>query len=83
MAGDSKVDFADSLREQVKELKKQVGNNAQIATQVPEGPSTSAVISELGSIREILTRMTGGEMPKGLSTETIMPSKNLGLYRWK
>lgn len=83
MAGDPDVKFAENLREQVKELKKQVGHRSQIVPQVPEGPSMSAAVSELGSIRELLVRMTGGDMPRGLTTETVVPSSNLGLYRWK
>ncbi|KAG8833848.1 hypothetical protein FRC17_009965 [Serendipita sp. 399] len=83
MAGDETLGFADTLRAQVKELKDQIRERPQqIQVQESATPSNSSGVSlELGPLRELLQRLSGGnEGTRGLTTKATIPSANGGLH---
>lgn len=78
------VDFGETLKAQIKELKDQVRERPPNASafKASTGPTQCVSSGELAATRELLQRLSGGEIPKGLSTTSIMPSPNTGMRRW-
>jgi transitional endoplasmic reticulum ATPase len=80
------IDFARTLKAQVKELRDQVREHPENMMNIP--PVTSSIpvrceaSRELAATRELLQRLSAPEIPGGLSTTAIMPSANTGLRRW-
>jgi transitional endoplasmic reticulum ATPase len=80
------IDFARTLKAQVKELRDQVREHPENMMNIP--PETSSIpvrceaSRELAATRELLQRLSAPEIPRGLSTTAIMPSANIGLRRW-
>ncbi|KIM25184.1 hypothetical protein M408DRAFT_331292 [Serendipita vermifera MAFF 305830] len=76
------IDFAETLKAQVKELKDQIRERPPHVSAINPGSVRCASSGELAATRELLQRLSGGEIQKGLSTNCIMPSANTGLRRW-
>ncbi|PVF94770.1 P-loop containing nucleoside triphosphate hydrolase protein [Serendipita vermifera] len=84
MAGDAELDFAKTLKAQVKELKDQVRDHPPSVAVKNTSPPPADIggPSEMTSTRELLQKLMGGDVPRGMSSKSIFPSANIGLRRW-
>ncbi|CAG8627858.1 12202_t:CDS:2, partial [Acaulospora colombiana] len=84
MAGDPELDFAATLKAQVKELKDQVRDHppSVAVKDMSVPPADIGGPSEMTSTRELLQKLMGGDVPRGMSSKSILPSANIGLRRW-
>jgi hypothetical protein len=83
MAGDSELEFGETLKAQVKELKDQVRDHPPSIAATNTSPHVEVgTPSEMASTRELLQKLMGGNVPRGMSSKSIFPSANTGLRRW-
>lgn len=88
LAGDDDLDFAETLKAQVKELKDQIKHCFLASAAERTFPITSSQkigeLSELGHARNVLGRFAGEDRQKGLTMEYMrgIPTPNMSLKRW-
>jgi hypothetical protein len=84
IVGDEGLDFAETLKAQIKELKDQMKQHppSTPAINVESRVEKEGWPSELGHVREVLQRLAGPDVQRGLTAQTIIPSPNLGFRRW-
>jgi transitional endoplasmic reticulum ATPase len=82
IVGDEELDFAETLKAQVKELKDQMKQHPPEPVNVESRIEKEVSPSELGYAREVLQRLAGPDVHRGLTAQTVIPSSNLGFRRW-
>lgn len=85
LVSNDELEFGDTLKAQIKELKDQVEHHPPSAATKDANPKPQAgegAPSELGYVREVLQRLAGPDVQKSLTSQTVVPSSNLGFRRW-
>jgi len=84
IVGDEDLDFAETLKAQIKELKDQIKHHppSEAATNIASRVEKEGSPSELGYAREVLQRLAGPDAQRGLTAQTVIPSSNLGFRTW-
>jgi hypothetical protein len=84
MAGDDTLDFAETLRSQIKELLDQI--NKPSPEPSPPQPGLPQIPNlqrrEESGIRELLQRLTTSETRRGLSVQSIMNATDVPVRKW-